>query len=41
MDIRDLTDRELMKALWEAQEMRIGYKITQIKNEMNKRSREI
>ena len=36
----ELTDKELMKALWEAQEMRIGYRIKQIKDEMNRRSRE-
>lgn len=41
MDIKELTDIELMKALWEAQEMRIGYKIRQIKNEMNRRNREL
>lgn len=37
----DLTDAELMRALWEAQEMRIGYKIRQIKQEINKRNSEL
>lgn len=37
----DLTDSELMKALWEAQEMRIGYKIKQIKDEMSRRNKEL
>ena len=35
----ELTDKELMKALWEAQEMRIGYRIKQIKDEMDRRNK--
>ena len=38
--IKELTDIELMKAYWEAVEMQIGYKIKQLKEEMNRRERE-
>lgn len=40
MDLKDLTDPELMRAYWEAVEAQIGYKIKQIKKEMNRRNRE-
>lgn len=38
--IKELTDIELMQAYWEAVEMQIGYKIKQLKEEMNRRERE-
>ena len=38
--IKELTDIELMRAYWEAVEMQIGYKIKQLKEEMNRRERE-
>ena len=41
MKLEELTDRELKILYWEAQEMRIGYKIKQIKDEMNRRSKEL
>jgi hypothetical protein len=40
MDLKELTDIELMKAYWEAVEMQIGYKIKQLKDEMSRRNRE-
>lgn len=40
MDLKDLTDIELMKAYWEAVEMQMGYRIKQLKDEMTRRNRE-
>lgn len=39
--LNDLTDKELMMWYYEAQEMRISEYIKAIKNEMNKRSKEL
>lgn len=38
--LKEVTDKTLMKWLYEAQEMRIGRDIKAIKDEMNKRSKE-
>lgn len=40
MDIRDLSDLELIKLKWEAEERREQWLIDRIKNEMNRRNRE-
>lgn len=40
MDLKDLTEKELNKALWEAVEMRYGYLIELIREESNRRVRE-
>jgi hypothetical protein len=40
MDLKDLTEKELNKALWEAVEQRYGYLIEIIREEANRRVRE-
>ena len=40
MDLKDLTEKELNKALWEAIEQRYGYLIEIIREEANRRVRE-
>ena len=40
MDLKDLSDLELMKLHWEAQEKRDGWAIDRIKKEMSRRTRE-
>lgn len=40
MDIKDLTDIELVKLKWEAEERREQWLIDRIKAEMNRRNRE-
>lgn len=37
MDIKDLTDKDLMKLKQEAQETRNGYLLKRIKEELNRR----
>lgn len=41
MDIKDLTDLELVKLKWEAEERREGWLIDRIKAEMNRRNSEL
>lgn len=40
MDLKDLTNLELMKLSWEAEEKRDGWAIKKIKEEKNRRERE-
>jgi hypothetical protein len=40
LDLRDLTDRELMNLYYTAQELRCGNMIKEVKYEMNRRNRE-
>lgn len=40
MDLKDLTEKELNKALWEATEQRYGWLIKLIKEESTRRVRE-
>ena len=40
MDLKDLTEKELNKTLWEAVEQRYGYLIELIREEANRRVRE-
>jgi hypothetical protein len=40
MDLKELTEKELNKALWEAIEQRYGYLIEMIKEESTRRVRE-
>lgn len=41
MDIQDLTDLELVKLKWEAEERREQWLIDRIKKEMNRRNSEL
>ena len=41
MDLKDLSDLELMKLHWEAQEKRDGWAIDRIKKEMSRRNKEL
>ena len=41
MDIRDLTDLELVKLKWEAEERREQWLIDRIKKEMSRRNSEL
>lgn len=40
MDLKDLTEKELNKALWDAIETQYGWYIKLIREEMNRRVRE-
>ena len=40
MELKDLDEKSLNKALWEAVEMRYGYLIEMIREEANRRVRE-
>ena len=40
LDLRDLTERELMNLYYTAQELRCGNMIKEVKDEMNRRVRE-
>ena len=40
MDLKDLTEKELNKTLWEAVEQRYGWYIELIREEMNRRVKE-
>lgn len=40
LDLRDLTDRELMNLYYTAQELQCGNMIAEVKYEMNRRNRE-
>jgi hypothetical protein len=40
LDLRDLTDRELMNLYYTAQELQCGNIIKEVKYEMNRRNRE-
>jgi hypothetical protein len=40
LDLRDLTDKELMKLYWTAQELRCGNMIKEVQYELYRRERE-